>query len=75
MRKITILFSILLLILLVGCRAQIPVAQDSIALVQNTIQNAPSASPSQEADSELAPGQIAVDASVIVDFELMSTSP
>ena len=38
-------------------------------MAQNTVQNAPATAP-QETDSELAPGQIAVDASVTVDFEL-----
>lgn len=38
-------------------------------MAQNTIQNAPSAGV-QSSDSELAPGQIAVDASVTVEFEL-----
>jgi uncharacterized protein YggE len=47
----------------------------SSGMAQNTIQNAPSATAPQESDSQLAPGQIAVDASVTVDFELKSTSP
>ena len=42
-------------------------------MAQNTVQNAPAGS-AQERDSGLAPGQIAVDASVTVGFELKSTT-